>query len=138
MNHGLSIGIKDAGENQSSNGRQQVFDTGHTGEIFSIAIAPGGTQLVAASRDNTVSIWNIPDPSERRAPTRACDPIHAHRSHVLMVVWCPEYHKERGWSFATAGGDGHIKVWDASNKGRIYAYTKDTDTHNSSVDLIRY
>lgn len=124
-------------------GRTAMVLDGHAREILGVAFAPNGYQLLSASGDDTVRVWDM------RA-LRSVYTIPAHRSSVADVrffaaaaerprepaPWwleddamdmdvatdapdpapdAPASVRRSGLYFATAGYDGLVKVWSADD-----------------------
>ncbi|MFE6632329.1 WD40 repeat domain-containing protein, partial [Streptomyces rochei] len=72
---------------------------GHTGQVFSVAIAPDGTWLATTSYDNTVRIWD--------RTTGICTAIlDGHTGPVLSVAIAPD-----GTWLATTSDDNTVRIW---------------------------
>ncbi|KAI0826224.1 WD40-repeat-containing domain protein [Irpex lacteus] len=102
---------------------------GHERSVYSISWAPahGGGQgdlgwLASTGGDGTVLIWQIIEtPDEADKPPKIEHKLvarldGAHGVHDLnAIAWCPRAGMES--IFATAGDDGHTKVWKLNVKG---------------------
>jgi WD40 repeat protein/serine/threonine protein kinase len=71
---------------------------GHRGPIVSLAVGPDGRQLISASADQTVKVW---DAAEKERGT-----IRGHTDPVWSVSLSPD-----GKTLATASWDGTVKLW---------------------------
>ena len=71
---------------------------GHTGRVESIALLTGG-QLVSASRDSTLIVWDSTTGEKRRT-------LVGHHGNVLRVVGLPD------GRVVSAGRDCTMRVWD--------------------------
>ena len=60
---------------------------GHSDEVFSIDWSPDGTQLVSASVDTTIRIWNMQAGVEFGTQKQV---FSGHTAAVLRVVWSPD------------------------------------------------
>merc|ERR1711988_1528510 len=135
-NYGQSIGIKRIvqrvidGRSHLIHEMEAIFDTGHRGNVSSLAVASDGRQIALASRDNKITLWNV----ETSQPHRVCAPIRAHRSHVLTCIYHPDANK---CQCATAGADGHVKIW-CTKTGKLIAQTDKHEKHACSVKWIEY
>ena len=73
--------------------------------------AAGKGLILTGSGDKTLKIWNLSDYSCLRT-------YEGHTNSVLKVAWLnlqnPEERNKRHVQVASAGGDGLVKVWDAS------------------------
>jgi WD40 repeat protein len=74
--------------------------TGHSRPILAVAITPNGEQVVSASWDNTLKVWDLHSGAEQLTLT-------AHSSLVLAVAITPN-----GKHVVSASGDNTLKVWD--------------------------
>ncbi len=55
---------------------QRTTLTGHSGEVFAVAVAPNGNSLVSGSGDGTVRIWDVAS-GQARALMRLDNPANA-------------------------------------------------------------
>jgi WD40 repeat protein/tRNA A-37 threonylcarbamoyl transferase component Bud32 len=74
--------------------------TGHSKQVYAIAISPDGQTLVSGSLDNTLKLWNIP----KGKPLRT---LSGHSNKVRSVVISPD-----GQKIASGSWDGTIKLWN--------------------------
>ena len=143
----------------SEEGEVQGILRGHRRGVWSVAFAPKDTPSISSesgstsssrgmvltgSGDKTVKIWSLNDYSCLRT-------FEGHTNSVLKVIWLPSpaptansddesSHKpsKRPPQIASAGGDGLLKIWDASSgevattldnhTDRIWALTANPDT----------
>lgn len=111
-------------------GELQGVLRGHRRGVWSVRFAPndfpavsGGSGLAGASRglvltgsgDKSVKIWSLSDYSCLRT-------LEGHTNSVLKVLWMPSIEpsdnhniSRRSPHVVSAGGDGLVKVWDASS-----------------------
>lgn len=75
---------------------------GHQADILSIEFSPNSEQLVSASRDRTVKLWNLD--GEQIASFRG------HQSRINAVTFGPS-----GRLIASAGSDKTVRLWDLTN-----------------------
>ena len=97
-------------------GRVAVWDTvefqgllelqGHRGGVLSVAFEPDGHILAAGGEDGKVILWSV---TPRQGRENA---ILAHEDEIWGLVF-----SRNGNRMFSAGGDGHIKVWDTSGWG---------------------
>ena len=78
---------------------------GHSGAITAVAYLGAG-ELVSASHDGTIRIWDLA--TGRPRPTHA-----GHLDAVTSLAWSPD-----GTRLASAGVDGTVRVWDPTD-GRL-------------------
>lgn len=137
-------------------GEVQGILRGHRRGVWSVAFAPKDTPpisgesgpassnrglVLTGSGDKTVKIWSLSDYSCLRT-------LEGHTNSVLKVLWLPTTSpsptsnapasSKRPPLIASAGGDGLLKVWDAStgevaatldnHTDRIWALTVNPDT----------
>ncbi len=74
--------------------------TGHSKEVYSVAISPDGQILASGSYDSTIQLWHLPD----RKPLRN---LNGHSSKVKSVAFSPD-----GQTLASGSGDNTIKLWN--------------------------
>jgi WD40 repeat protein len=87
--------------------------------ISSVAVAKGGTLAATGSFNNTVTFWDVTN------KTRAAfqpDPAHAHTEWVWRVAFSQD-----GSKLASAGEDGLIKIWNATNGAFIRQFNAGSD-----------
>jgi U3 small nucleolar RNA-associated protein 13 len=106
-------------------GEVQGVLRGHRRGVWSVKFAPKETPIIigdngpaagkglilTGSGDKTLKIWNLSDYSCLRT-------FEGHTNSVLKVAWLnvpkAEERNKRHVQIASAGGDGLVKVWDAS------------------------
>lgn len=108
-------------------GEVQGILKGHRRGVWSVKFAPPNLPLIqgeqgqvsgkgavlTASVDKTIKLWNLADYTCLRT-------FEGHSNSVLKVAWLnvPSEEstgsKKQGAQFASAGGDGLVKVWDAN------------------------
>ena len=78
----------------------------HEAEVTAVAISPDATLLVsgADSHDPTLRIWTISDGTSEVLPK-------PHNGGVTCIRFAPN-----GATFASAGKDGEIRVWDTKTR----------------------
>ena len=82
---------------------------GHTGPVFGVAFAPGGTVLATASGDRTARLWDVSAPAQ---PTVAAT-LAGHGGAVNALAFAPSGHL-----LATASSDRTVRLWDVSAPAR--------------------
>lgn len=141
-------------------GEVQGILRGHRRGVWSVKFAPKDTPtitgdsgpaasgnrglILTGSGDKTVKIWSLTDYSCLRT-------LEGHTNSVLKVLWMPlpqaisndestnpKSHRFRPTQIASAGGDGLVKVWDATtgeaattldnHTDRVWALTVDPTT----------
>lgn len=106
-------------------GEVQGVLRGHRRGVWSVRFAPKDTPVISGdngpatgrglvltgSGDKTIKIWSLSDYSCLRT-------FEGHTNSVLKVAWLnipkPDERNKRHVQVASAGGDGLVKVWDAS------------------------
>jgi WD40 repeat protein len=87
-------------------GQEALTLRGHFDAVWKLAFSPDGYQLVSASHDMTVRVWDA-NPSQGLADS-AWLTLRGHQGSVRGVAFSPD-----GRSLASAGLDKTVKVWDA-------------------------
>ncbi|WP_367139807.1 MULTISPECIES: nSTAND1 domain-containing NTPase [Streptomyces] len=91
--------------------------TGHTDDVYGVAISPDGHTVATASDDHTAKLWD-------RSSQRLIATLAGHTSQVTTVAFSPDGHL-----IATASKDRTAKLWDASTHQLIGTLTG----HSSGV-----
>jgi WD40 repeat protein/serine/threonine protein kinase len=87
-------------------GQEALTLHGHFDRVWSLAFSPTGHQLVSASDDLTVRVWDATPLQGLADP--AWLTLRGHQGSVRGVAFSPD-----GRSLASAGLDKTVKVWDA-------------------------
>ncbi len=90
---------------QDADNPKEVIRTfrGHQETVYSVAVSPNGKQLLTASFDKTIKLWDINSGKEIR--TFGGD--KGHQNLVLGVTFAPD-----GRTFASASSDNTARTWD--------------------------
>ena len=84
-----------------------VLQTGHTGEITSVALSSDGRWLASSSEDHTVKLWEV-------ASNRLVLTLDGGSEEINPVAFSPDGH-----SLATADNNGKVKLWDTSTRREV-------------------
>jgi len=105
---------------QAPDGRDRVLLPPH-GQAVSLAFSPNAKQLLSASQDGTVRIWNAATGALLRS-------LKAGEGGVLQAQFSPD-----GTSVAAAGADGTVRIWhlDGGDSEVLYGH----DGPVTSVDF---
>jgi WD40 repeat protein/tRNA A-37 threonylcarbamoyl transferase component Bud32 len=76
--------------------------TGHSKQVYAIAISPNGQTLVSGSVDNTIKLWEMPNGKALRTLT-------GHSQKIRSVAISPD-----GEKIASGSWDKTIKLWNLS------------------------
>lgn len=130
-------------------GEVQGILRGHKRGVWSVRFAPANTPVIhgdkgamagkglvlTGSGDKTVKIWSLSDYTCVRT-------FEGHSTSILKVAWLKQHaegDKSKRVQFASAGGDGLVKVWDANSgetettldnhEDRVWALTVHPETN---------
>jgi WD40 repeat protein len=87
--------------------------TGHSNSVRAVAITPDGQQVVSASYDNTLKVWDLHSGAERLTLT-------GHSNSVRAVAITPN-----GKQVVSASSDNTLKVWDLESGTEIASFSGD-------------
>lgn len=131
-------------------GEVQGILRGHKRGVWSVRFAPANTPVIhgdkgaiagkglilTGSGDRTVKIWSLSDYACIRT-------FEGHSHSILKVAWLKQHaegDKSKRVQFASAGGDGLVKVWDANSgesettldnhEDRVWALTVHPETNS--------
>lgn len=130
-------------------GEVQGILRGHKRGVWSVRFAPANTPVIhgdkgavggkglvlTGSGDKTVKIWSLSDYTCVRT-------FEGHSNSILKVAWLTQHaegDKSKRVQFASAGGDGLVKVWEANSgetettldnhEDRVWALTVHPETN---------
>ena len=84
---------------------------GHTFHVNSAAYSPDGREIVSASWDNTIRIWDSVTGECKRV-------LEGHTDDVNSAAYSPD-----GGEIVSASRDKTIKVWNANDFREVYSYS---------------
>jgi WD40 repeat protein len=87
---------------------ERVIPTGHTEEIWAVAISPDGRRVISGSQDSTLRVWDLAD-------DRCVATLKGHTASVRGVAVHPD-----GRRAISGSQDGTLRVWDLEG-GRCLA-----------------
>ena len=87
-----------------ASGKLKETLTGHSQDIWSVAISSDGKTIVSGSEDNTIKIWDLAKGSLKETLT-------GHTWVVTSVAISPD-----GENIVSSSDDKTIKVWSALNQ----------------------
>ncbi|MBM3290430.1 MAG: WD40 repeat domain-containing protein, partial [Candidatus Hydrogenedentes bacterium] len=86
---------------------------GHKDNVLALAFSPDGKQIVSASYDKTLIVWDVETGSAVRT-------LANHVDAVYTVSWSPD-----GKRIASGAGDRTVKIWQASD-GKLLSTISDS------------
>ncbi|EHK20606.1 uncharacterized protein TRIVIDRAFT_49087, partial [Trichoderma virens Gv29-8] len=95
---------------------------GHTPYIRSMAVSPNSSQLVSASRDETIRVWDI-------IVEGSVQTLIGHQNPIYLIAFSSD-----GKLLASASSVNDIKIWDIANSICIQTLIGHTD----SIRLIKF
>ncbi|MFN6437814.1 MAG: WD40 repeat domain-containing protein [Nostoc sp. DedSLP01] len=102
-------------------GRQILTLRGHTNSVNAVAVTPNGQQLISASRDKTLKVWNLADGKELLT-------LNGHTSWVNAVTVSPN-----GQQVISASWDNTLKVWNLATGEVIATFTGESSINCCAV-----
>lgn len=93
-------------------GPELVVQTGHSGQVSSVAFSPDSKLIASGSWDNTIKIWDAATGVQLRA-------LNGHTNSVTSVAFSPD-----GKLLASASMDYTAKIWDALTGQVLHTLTK--------------
>ena len=88
---------------------------GHMDSVMAVAVTPDGRQVISASLDKTLKVWDLTSGEELRTLT-------GHTDGVAAIVVTPD-----GRQVISASYDKTLKVWDLANGKELRTLTGHTD-----------
>jgi len=81
--------------------------TGHTDWVGSVALSPDGRILTSSSKDRTIRLWDVTNPS---SPRQLGGPLTGHTDWAVSVAFSLD-----GRILASGSKDRTIRLWDVTN-----------------------
>ena len=91
--------------------------TGHELGVYAVAVTPDGRQVVSASDDKTLKVWELSSGVERHTLTG-----HRKSVNAVAVATTPE-----GWRVFSASNDGTVREWDLNSGRKVRTFTGHMD-----------
>ncbi|MCF2147802.1 hypothetical protein IQ276_015505 [Desmonostoc muscorum LEGE 12446] len=93
--------------------------TGHSNSVNAVAVTPNGQQVISASRDNTLKVWNLATGEELFTLTGHSDSVNA-------IAVTPN-----GQQVISASLDSTLKVWNLATGEELFTLTGHSDWVNA-------
>jgi WD40 repeat protein len=102
-------------------GKQLAAFEGHEGGIPSISFSPNGQQLITASYDGTVRLWNL---QGKQLAT-----FNGHHYGTETASFSSD-----GRQIATGGGDGRVRLWSVRRGKKLLEF----EAHRQGIRSLRF
>jgi len=114
----LACGSYDGGVNvfDAESGKSLLKLTSHHKAVRGLAFSPDSANLVTASDDMYIHVYDIKGKGEQIAS------LSGHQSWVLSTAFSP-----KGTQFASSSTDKKVKIWDWKTKECIHTFDAHTD-----------
>ena len=97
----------------------------HGDAVTAVSFAPDGRTLATASRDSTISVWDVATGGERMR-------CQGHRGAVLAVVFTPD-----GKQLVSGGADGTIRLWRSPRSSDGFAAAEEVKSFRVSAEEVQ-
>jgi WD40 repeat protein len=97
---GITLAAASAADAQEKSRIEIVPQLGHSGSVYSIAIAPDGKTALSGSWDHTLRLWDL-------ASGREIKKFEGHSGFVSSVAFAPD-----GKTALSGSWDGTVRLWD--------------------------
>ncbi len=115
--------------NMLTNTRYSGTLTGHADAVLDAVFAPDGRTLATGSRDHTVILWGVADPTR---PQRLSQLLTGHTSE-LRLAFTPDGH-----TLATNGEDNTVILWDLTDLARPQRLGRALTGHTDPVSEVAF
>lgn len=109
------------------NGNRRHIYRGHTNDVLSVAFSPDNRQIVSASRDHSVRVWNTIGEQKYTFDERNAGP-QAHSDWVTCVRVSRPTQANQAPVAVSGGYDGKVKVWRLGVPNWAHQCTLDSET----------
>ncbi|GBD35670.1 hypothetical protein HRbin36_00784 [bacterium HR36] len=100
---------------------EKEFPRGHRDSVFSLAVLPGGTQLLSGGADGQIKLWNLGDGqvihdfADPEVPAKPHAPAKAHADFVSHLRLSPD-----GKYLLSVGSSGWVKIWKLETRQVVH------------------
>ncbi|MEH1881091.1 WD40 repeat domain-containing protein, partial [Nostoc sp.] len=102
-------------------GEEQFTLNGHSNSVNAVAVTPNGQQVISASGDKTLKVWNLATGEEQFT-------LNGHSNSVNAVAVTPN-----GQQVISASDDNTLKVWNLATEKVIATFTGDSSIYCCAV-----
>jgi WD40 repeat protein len=98
---------------------------GHKEAVYGITFSPDGKQILTASGDPSVKVWDLATGKDLKTYAGP----DAHKQIVLGVAISPD-----GATFATSSGDNSVRIWDFPTDKPLHSFDLPSDSASVAVN----